>query len=87
MAQVVVTSHSPDLLDDSSIPTDAILAVDNDGGVTRISGIDEAGRSVLRDHLFTAGELLRQNQLTPDPQVLAELDDERQLSFFQLNGR
>jgi len=27
--QILVTSHSPDLLDDSTIPTDALLAVDN----------------------------------------------------------
>lgn len=83
--QVMVTSHSPDLLDDSSIPTDAILAVDNEEGVTKIGQIDEAGRSVLKEKLFTPGELLRQNQLTPDPSATS-LDDERQLSLFDLEG-
>jgi predicted ATPase len=82
--QILVTSHSPDLLDDSSIPAESILAVDNAEGITQIATIDEAGRSVLKDQLFTAGELLRQNQLAPD---LSALDDERQLAFFEVNGR
>lgn len=87
VTQVMVTSHSPDLLDDWSISTDAILAVDNEGGVTKIGQIDEAGRSVLRDRLFTPGELLRQNQLAPDPAALSVVEDDRQLNLFQLNGR
>lgn len=85
--QVMVTSHSPDLLDDSSIPTDAILAVDNEEGITRIAPIDEAGRSVLRERLFTAGELLRQNQLMPDPSAVAAVSDDRQLRLFEHAGR
>ncbi len=68
--QVLVTSHSPDLLDDESLPDDSILAVVSDHGETKIGGLDEAGRSALRDHLFTAGELLRLDQLRPDPEVI-----------------
>jgi predicted ATPase len=66
--QVIVTSHSPDLLDDSDIPIESILAVVAEGGTTRIGRLDEADRSVLRDHLYTAGELLRLGQLAPDRQ-------------------
>lgn len=69
--QVMVTSHSPDLLDDPAIPTEAILAVDTEEGITRIGPIDPAGRSVLEEKLFTPGELLRQNQLAPDPAAVA----------------
>jgi predicted ATPase len=79
--QVLVTSHSPDLLDDESVDPDTILAVVAQGGVTQIGPLDDAGRSTLRDHLFTAGELLRLNQLTPDPRVAAELSVS-QLSLF-----
>jgi predicted ATPase len=64
--QVLVTTHSPDLLDDKEIPTDSILAVTADQGRTRIGPVDGASRSVLRDHLFTAGELLRMNQFEPN---------------------
>jgi predicted ATPase len=65
--QVLVTSHSPDLLDDDDIDAEAIRAVVAEAGTTHIARIDEAGRSAVRDRLYTPGELLRLNQLTPDP--------------------
>lgn len=68
-SQVLVTSHSPDLLDDDDIPEGAILAVVSEDGETRIGPLDGAARSVLKDHLYTAGELLRMNQLQPDPET------------------
>ena len=68
LAQVMVTSHSADLLDNDAIPDSSILAVLSEHGETRIGPLDEAGRSALRDHLFTAGELLRMDQLRPDPE-------------------
>jgi predicted ATPase len=71
--QIVVTSHSPDLLDDKSVRDDWILGVANEKGETKIGPIDEAGRSAIRDRLFTAGELLRLNQLTPDSQQIAKI--------------
>ena len=63
----MVTSHSTDLLDDPDIPAEAIIAVLAEDGETRIGPLDDVGRSALRDHLYTAGELLRMNQLDPDP--------------------
>lgn len=67
--QVLVTSHSPDLLDDEEIPDDAILAVVAEHGESRIGPLDAAGRRMLKKHLFTAGELLRMDQLAPDPEL------------------
>lgn len=85
--QILVTSHSTDLLDNPDIPTDSLLAVHSHDGLTHIGPIDEAGRTVLREHLFTAGELLRQNQLAPDEASIFDVGDERQLNLFELNGR
>jgi predicted ATPase len=85
--QILVTSHSPDLLDNSDIPTEALLAVDNQHGLTRIGPIDAAGREVLRDKLFTPGELLRQNQLAPDQNAKSDVRNEQQLGLFEVNGR
>ncbi len=79
--QVIVTSHSPDLLDDLSLAADALLAVVSIGGETRIAPLDEASRKALAEQLFTAGELLRLNQLEPDPRVLAA-EDQRQPDLF-----
>jgi predicted ATPase len=61
--QVVVTSHSSDLLDNKDLPSDAIRAVDWDHGETLIGRVDSATRSVLHDQLYTAGELLRMGGL------------------------
>lgn len=63
--QVIVTSHSPDLLDGDSIPTSSLRAVTSEAGRTVIGPVDTAAREVLRDHLFTPGELLRLDQLHP----------------------
>jgi predicted ATPase len=83
--QVLVTSHSPDLLDDAEIDTDSLLAVVAEQGVTKIGPLDDAGRSVLRDHLYTAGELLRLNQLVPDPQSIPA-PSSTQLRLFDGEG-
>ena len=64
--QVVVTSHSPDLLDDKDIGADCILGVASANGETKIGPVDEVGQGVLQDRLYTAGELLSQGQLIPD---------------------
>lgn len=79
--QVLVTSHSPDLLDDKSISDENILAVTNRNGETLIGPVDAAGRSAIQDKLFTAGELLRLNQLTSDLEEV-EKTPERQLELF-----
>ena len=64
--QILVTSHSADLLDEEDIEGVSVLAVVSDDGITRIGPLDEVGASVLRDHLYTAGELLRMDKLEPD---------------------
>ena len=67
--QILVTSHSPDLLDNDEISADSIFAVVAEHGESHIGPLDQAGRSILRDHLYTAGELLRMDQLDPDPDL------------------
>ena len=59
--QVIVTSHSPELLE--GMGDDSIIAVAANRGATQFGGLDGASRSAIRDHLFTAGELLRMDQL------------------------
>jgi predicted ATPase len=68
--QLLVTSHSPDLLDDTSLSADHFLAVLAHEGVTQIGPIDQAGRSALTQNLYTPGELLKMDQLTPDVEAL-----------------
>lgn len=78
--QVIVTSHSPDLLDDSELDPDTVRTVVSEGGETHITSLDAASREAIHQHLFSAGELLRLNQLQPDPESLKA--QQRQVSLF-----
>ncbi|MBZ4334000.1 AAA family ATPase [Corallococcus interemptor] len=73
-AQVIVTSHSPELLDDSNIHGEEIISVVAEQGKSLIARVDEVTRAALRDHLYTAGELLKANQLAPDIQAVPALE-------------
>jgi predicted ATPase len=79
--QVLVTSHSPDLLDDKDVSDEWILAVVNENGTTKIGPVNQEDRSLMRDRLFTAGELLKQGQLTPDLQDIQKTPA-KQLELF-----
>ena len=73
--QVLVTCHSPDLLDQPNLKPESIIAVLLDEQGTRLGGLSPAKRELLSKHLQTAGELLRIDQLNPDPLALAQEDD------------
>jgi predicted ATPase len=79
--QVIVTSHSGDLLDDEQLDAGSILAVHAEGGSTHIAPLDQAGRAALLNRLYTPGELLRMDQLRPDPDA-APTKIEKQLRLF-----
>ncbi|GAB1391533.1 MAG: ATPase [Rubrivivax sp.] len=79
--QVVVTSHSPELLDDPNISVESLLGVSAADGATQIAPVDEASRNAIRQGLFTAGELLTLNQLIPDPKHRVDPDN-RQMKLF-----
>jgi len=55
--QVVVTTHSPDLLD--LMPPDAIHVVERIDGVTTVRPMAGDQQQLVRDHLTRPGELLR----------------------------
>lgn len=78
--QIIVTSHSPDLLDQVAIDTDSVLIVVSEEGTTRIAPVDQASRMAIVDHLYTPGELLRLDQLEPDRK---DLKRQEQLPLFR----
>jgi predicted ATPase len=63
--QVIVTSHSPDLLDRHDFKLPDLRAVRSIDGETVIGELDQAGALALREDLYTPGELLRTDQLLP----------------------
>lgn len=65
--QIVITTHSPELLDHPGIGVDSIRIVLSEAGDTSIRPADETSRSIIRDQLLTPGELLRQDQLLASP--------------------
>jgi predicted ATPase len=73
--QLLVTCHSPDLLDHRSVTADMIRPVVLEAGRTRVGRLDPPKAALLRDHLSTAGELLRLDQLEPDPEDLRRQDE------------
>jgi len=65
--QVVITTHSPEILDQKWIRDGQIRVVDWSEGATRVAALSEASRRAIQEHLMGAGELLRSNALDPQP--------------------
>ena len=72
--QVIVTTHSPELLDAKWIKDENIRIVSWDEGATRLSGISDGSREALRSHLMGAGELLRSNSLNAPSNLFEDRD-------------
>jgi predicted ATPase len=79
--QLVITTHSPDLLDTKWIGPENLRIATWEDGVTRISDIGEMPCEALRAHLMGAGELLRSNAL--EPTELFGDSDQLQLALFE----
>lgn len=78
--QVVITTHSPELLDANWITDCHLRIVEWTQGATRVATVSEPTRKALHDHLMGAGELLRSNALDPAPLF----DEEAKLSHDDL---
>jgi predicted ATPase len=83
--QVLLTTHSADLLDAMQFSApDSLLAVESRKGETFIAPLDPASRKTMRDHLYSAGELLRMDQLGLDEE---DIKKQAQGNLFdQLEG-
>jgi predicted ATPase len=80
-SQILVTSHSPDLLDDEDLQPDELRAVVARDGRTEIAPVDSTTAEALARHLHTAGELLRLDQLMVDEKAIE--DSRNQLNLFE----
>lgn len=63
--QVVVTTHSPELLDAKWIEDRHLRIVTWEEGASHVVPLSQASRQALQEHLMGAGELLRSNALNP----------------------
>jgi len=80
--QVVITTHSPDLLDAKWIADRHLRIVEWSEGATRVSPVSDATRKALQGHLMGAGELFRSNALEAAPVPL--FDDQLKLKQTDL---
>ena len=78
--QVLLTSHSPDLLDYKELTDTQIRVVTMEHGRTLIAPVSQAGRDAIRQRLYTPGELLRSGELTPDLKAAEQAS--QQLNLF-----
>jgi len=70
--QVVVTTHSPDLLDFSEVDEGQLRVVTNPQNTTVIADLADTSRAAIREHLYTTGELLRAGELAGNAELAAE---------------
>lgn len=82
VTQIVVTTHSPDLLDQMKTTHEELLIVVLHEGSTSLAGPDQATLEAIKDHLYSAGELLRMDQLEPDPGQIQK--QEKHATFWNL---
>jgi predicted ATPase len=61
--QVILTTHSPDLLD--QLQAEEVRIVERHEGKTGVAPLDEHQREAIRDHLLTLGEMFRTEGLKP----------------------
>ena len=80
--QVLVTTHSPDLLESPNVRPEELLAVSGETGTTTVGDVDEGSRKTLAEHLLTPGELLRLDEFDPAPP--AHDPDGDDLPLFEL---
>jgi hypothetical protein len=65
-AQVLVTTHSPEVLDYDDLSDDVFRVVAKADGRTAIAPVSAGSRQAIREHLYSPGELLRINELGAD---------------------
>jgi predicted ATPase len=81
--QVVVTTHSPDLLDAPWIDDRHLRIVTWEEGASHVLMPSDASRKAMHEHLMGAGDLLRSNALQPKPALFKDVQDLQMGSLFE----
>ncbi len=81
--QIVVTTHSPELLDAKWIKPENIRIVTWQKGVTQVEPLGSASVKALQEHLMGAGEQLRSNALRAENEGFFADESDDQLELFE----
>ncbi|HEV2851279.1 MAG TPA: AAA family ATPase [Thermoanaerobaculia bacterium] len=84
--QVLITTHSPDILDAKELSDALIRVVTMEKGRTIIAPLSSASRQAIRERLYTPGELLRINELSQDAEAAQEAAQAVDLFTETLSG-
>lgn len=79
-SQVLIATHSPEVLDNKQIEDGQIRAVEWRDGRTLISPVTQQAKELIRDRLCTLGELLSTDELALDERAAEETA--KQLDLF-----
>jgi hypothetical protein len=82
--QILLTTHSAELLDNAHVRPENVRAVDMINGQTVVGPVDEASLEIVRQKLDTLGGLERQNQLELEAE---DLERQRRLSAVAVTRR
>jgi predicted ATPase len=74
--QILVTTHSPDILDQKGLKETEIRSVTWSKGRTLVGDVSAADRQAIRERLYTVGELLRIGELRPEEDPLKQTKQE-----------
>lgn len=75
--QVILTTHSTDLLDEPLVTPEQLRIVRLYDGRTQMAPVDEASREIVREELNTLAGLHREGRLKPDPEDLERQQNRR----------
>jgi len=67
--QVLITTHSPDILDQKELGDDQLRVFTVERNRTQICALAESSRRAVRENLYTPGELLRADELNADEEA------------------
>ena len=70
--QIVLTTHSPDLL--SLMKADEVRVVERRNGITTVGPMEESQREAVEQRLFTPGDLLRMEGLHQGEPPVASIE-------------
>ncbi len=70
-SQVLLTTHSPDILDNKRLLDSQIIAIQSTKGAAQITPPAKTTRDMIKQGLYTAGELLRSGELQIDPDYIS----------------
>jgi len=79
-SQVLVTTHSPDVVDNKAISDENIRVVEKQRGRTIVSTMGLLSRESVKQKLYSLGDLMRSGELEPDRDAAEALS--QQLDLF-----